>query len=207
MPVFETGAFNHSATCPGQPRNLGRRRSTCQRLGVVESEESREHSAALLRATRRPAPRAGDSAADDAADRRPTRPFPPCRPTRRTRRARCATARSRPHTSRTARASRRACSPRGATTPSAAAAARMASTSACAVGSWSRMVRLPARASDRALANDHRADRHLARRAAAARASSSASRHPRRSVTPARATASRDRLRPDRRPRRLIREL
>src|SRR5215216_1014592 len=25
MPVFETGAFNHSATCPGQPRKLGRR--------------------------------------------------------------------------------------------------------------------------------------------------------------------------------------
>ena len=26
MPVFETGAFNHSATCPGEPRTLARRR-------------------------------------------------------------------------------------------------------------------------------------------------------------------------------------
>src|SRR5205085_630932 len=46
MPVFETGAFNHSATCPGQPWILDRRRRRVNEL-PSPSEESAEQFTAL----------------------------------------------------------------------------------------------------------------------------------------------------------------
>src|SRR5438270_1589587 len=46
MPVFETGAFNHSATCPGQPKKLGRRPSRVNEL-PARTEELREQGTAL----------------------------------------------------------------------------------------------------------------------------------------------------------------
>ena len=46
MPVFETGAFNHSATCPGESRKLGRRRRRVNDL-AARAEEAREQVSTL----------------------------------------------------------------------------------------------------------------------------------------------------------------
>src|SRR5689334_9439266 len=46
MPVFETGAFSHSATCPEQPRKLGRR-SRCVNDLAPLLEELRQQRPAL----------------------------------------------------------------------------------------------------------------------------------------------------------------
>lgn len=45
MPVFETGAFNHSATCPGQPRKLGRRRRCVNDLATFLKELCEQRAA------------------------------------------------------------------------------------------------------------------------------------------------------------------
>src|SRR5256885_521219 len=60
MPVFETGAFNHSATCPGEPSILDRRRRRVNDLAIVtrvvagavvaaRAKESREQLATFVR--------------------------------------------------------------------------------------------------------------------------------------------------------------
>ena len=106
-PVFETGAFNHSATCPGQPENLARAPEGCQRIReplAALGEEIAQQRAAFRPPGHRPRPRDDGSAAGGAAGRRRSRPSPPSGPTRRARRARRARARSRRHTSHTARA-------------------------------------------------------------------------------------------------------
>ena len=46
MPVFETGAFSHSATCPGEPYKLDRRRWSVNDL-ATRAEELREQFSAL----------------------------------------------------------------------------------------------------------------------------------------------------------------
>ena len=42
MPVFETGAFNHSATCPAEPRNLVRRKSMVNARNHLFSRPTRD---------------------------------------------------------------------------------------------------------------------------------------------------------------------
>ena len=139
-------------------------------------EEVAKHSAALF--LERAAthfgtviqPRMPQQVADGAT------PSPPCRPTRRKRRDRAARERLRPRTSRTARASRTACSRRAASGRAAAHASRMASTSACAVGSWSRTVRFDAVAMIAPSRTIDGADRHLTVRRRLAAPDSSACR-------------------------------
>ena len=73
-----------------------------------------------------------------------------------------APARSRPRTSRTARASRRSSCPGSRQPPSASAASRSASTSAWAVGSAPKLALVPGRAQHLPAAGDHGADRDVA---------------------------------------------
>ena len=65
MPVFETGAFNHSATCPAEPRNLVRRKSMVNARNTHSRATSRSCHA---RATARPGiPRGTQPSSPDAA--------------------------------------------------------------------------------------------------------------------------------------------
>ena len=80
MPVFETGAFNHSATCPTERRKLeGRRRGVNEPDGGCE--RSRGRAPHTPPRALRPSPRAGDLTSGAAADPRPIRPSLPSRPT------------------------------------------------------------------------------------------------------------------------------
>ena len=109
---------------------------------------------------------AGGRARRSARRSRPRRPWD--RP-RRNRGGGCARTRSPPRTWRRARASRRDRSRSAARCRAPPRPARIASISACAVGSRSASVRLPACAITVAVAHDHAADRHLAGRGGGAR--------------------------------------